>query len=174
MDDEEARGEAPLHTSQSSEARLGRLTGAVAVEQLSFLSFGRIGAGAREPRLDEDFVPPSSGLAPRRCRRSWYPPFAKNAKDGAPTVLTASAKSKPGPPATLPGQESLAEHSLLANHRKWKTNTITEKKAIRYAATQPNLRHSRLDFGHHAQQAYPASRAFGPRIKTCNHVGQAE
>jgi len=32
------------------------------VEQLSFLSFGRIGAGAREPRLDEDFVPPSSGL----------------------------------------------------------------------------------------------------------------
>src|SRR5580698_3868797 len=101
MDDEEARGEAPLHTSQSSEARLGRLTGAVALEQLSFLSFGRIGAGAREPRLDEDFVPQSSGLAPRRCRRSWYPPFAKNAKDGAPTVLTASAKSKPGPPAEL-------------------------------------------------------------------------
>lgn len=63
---------------------------------------------------------------------------------------------------------------ICHHHRKWKTNTITEKKAIRYATTQPNLRHSRLDFGHHAQQAYPASRAFGPRIKTCNQVGQAE
>jgi hypothetical protein len=64
--------------------------------------------------------------------------------------------------------------SHCRHHRKSKTNTITEKKAIRYAATQPNLRHSRLDFGHHAQQAYPASRAFGPRTKTCNQVGQAE
>jgi hypothetical protein len=60
------------------------------------------------------------------------------------------------------------------HHRKWKTKAITEKKAIRYASTQPNLRHSRFDLGHHAQQAYPASRAFGAKTKTCNHVGQAE
>jgi len=37
MDDEEARGEAPVHASQSSEARLSQRTGAVAVEHLSFL-----------------------------------------------------------------------------------------------------------------------------------------
>jgi hypothetical protein len=78
----------------------------------------------------------------------------------------------PGTKRHTPG--NAADLGLRRYHRKWKTNTITEKKAIRYAATQPNLRHSRLDFGHHAQQAYPASRAFGPRIKTCNQVGQAE
>lgn len=64
--------------------------------------------------------------------------------------------------------------TVCRHHWKWKTKTITEKKAIRYATTQPNLRHSRLDFGHHAQHAYPASRAFGAKINTCNHVGQAE
>jgi hypothetical protein len=116
--------------------------------------------------------------------QGWSVPTPPDAAGGALLTLPDSAQ-QPGSEgqnltphrariSTLPGQESLAEHSLLANHRKWKTNTITEKKAIRYAATQPNLRHSRLDFGHHAQQAYPASRAFGPRIKTCNHVGQAE
>jgi REP element-mobilizing transposase RayT len=40
MDDEEARGEAPVHASESSETRLGRRTGGVAMEQLSILSFG--------------------------------------------------------------------------------------------------------------------------------------
>ena len=48
VDDEEARGEAQVYASQSSEAGLGRRTGGVAVEQLSFLSFGRSRAGARE------------------------------------------------------------------------------------------------------------------------------
>ncbi|MGA2375896.1 MAG: transposase, partial [Candidatus Sulfotelmatobacter sp.] len=48
MDDEEARGEAPLHASQSGEARLGRRTRAVALEQLSFLSLGRSRTGAGE------------------------------------------------------------------------------------------------------------------------------
>ncbi len=32
--------------------------------------------------------------------RSWFPLFAKSAKNGAPTVFLASARSKPGPPAT--------------------------------------------------------------------------
>jgi hypothetical protein len=77
----------------------------------------------------------------------------------------------PGPSTAHPAMPPI---TVGRHHRKWKTNTITEKKAIRYATTQPNLPHSRLDFGRHAQQAYPASRAFGPRIKTCNQVGQAE
>ena len=62
----------------------------------------------------------------------------------------------------------------LLNHPKWKTNLITKKKTTRYAITKPNLFHSRLDFGHHAQHAYPASRAFGATIKTCIHPGQSE
>ena len=48
MDDEEARGEAPLYPSQSSEARIGRRAGTVAVEQLSFLPLGRSWTGAGE------------------------------------------------------------------------------------------------------------------------------
>jgi hypothetical protein len=60
------------------------------------------------------------------------------------------------------------------HHQKWKTNLITKKKTTRYAATKPNRFHSRLDLGHHAQNEYAASRAFGATIKTCNHVGQAE
>jgi hypothetical protein len=63
---------------------------------------------------------------------------------------------------------------LPRRHRKWKTNLIAKKKTTRYAITKPNLFHSRLDSGHHAQQAYPASRAFGATIKTCNHPGQSE
>ena len=84
MDDEEARGEAQVHASQSSEARLGRRTGGVAVEQLSFLSSGRSRAGASERRLDEDFVPESGGVASqlqtfvvpalrKRTRRTGHP-----------------------------------------------------------------------------------------------------
>ena len=80
------------------------------------------------------------------------------------------------PPTTPDGSHRLAGPpiTICCHHRKWKTKAITEKKAIRYARTQPNLRHSRLDFGHHAQEAYPARRAFGPKTKTCNQVGQAE
>jgi hypothetical protein len=70
--------------------------------------------------------------------------------------------------------QTAPKSGLRCHHPKWKTKIITEKKAIRYASTQPNLRHSRFDLGHHAQQAYPASRAFGAITKTCNHVGQAE
>jgi hypothetical protein len=77
-------------------------------------------------------------------------------------------------PGTGATTDSRVPITVCRHHQKWKTNTITEKKAIKYASTQPNLRHSRLDVGHHAQQAYPASRAFGATIKTCNHVGQAE
>jgi hypothetical protein len=59
------------------------------------------------------------------------------------------------------------------HHPKWKTKIITEKKTIRYATTHPNLRHSRFDFGHHAQNAYPASRAFGTMINIWSQVGHA-
>jgi len=31
--------------------------------------------------------------------RSWFPPFANCAKDGAPSVLMVPTKSEPGPPA---------------------------------------------------------------------------
>lgn len=47
-DDEEARGEAPVYTSQSSEAGMVGAPEAVAVEQLSFLSFGGSRAGEGE------------------------------------------------------------------------------------------------------------------------------
>jgi hypothetical protein len=71
-------------------------------------------------------------------------------------------------------REGHPKSGLRCHHPKWKTKTITEKKAIRYASTQPNLRHSRFDLGHHAQKAYPASRAFGTMINIWSHVGQAE
>jgi hypothetical protein len=48
MDDAQARGEAEVYASQSGQEGLGRRTGAVAVEQLSFLSFGRTRAGESE------------------------------------------------------------------------------------------------------------------------------
>jgi hypothetical protein len=60
------------------------------------------------------------------------------------------------------------------NHWKWKTKTITKRKTTKYAHTKPNLRHPRLDFGHHAQHANAASKAFGIQIRVCNHVGHSE
>ena len=48
MDDEEARGKAQVYASQSTEARPGRCTGGMALEQLSFLSSGRSRAGEGE------------------------------------------------------------------------------------------------------------------------------
>ena len=42
------RGEASVYASESREARFGRRTGAMAVEQLSLLSSGRSRAGASE------------------------------------------------------------------------------------------------------------------------------
>ena len=59
------------------------------------------------------------------------------------------------------------------HHPRWKTNIITEKKTTRYAITQPNRFHSRFDFGHHAQNAYPASSAFGTMINICSHAGHS-
>jgi hypothetical protein len=35
----------------------------------------------------------------RRYKHLWFPPFANNAKDGAPAVLVVSARSKTGPPS---------------------------------------------------------------------------
>jgi hypothetical protein len=41
----------------------------------------------------------------RRCGRSWFPPFAKNAKDGAPSVGMARTNiAKGGPPAQSVGK----------------------------------------------------------------------
>lgn len=61
----------------------------------------------------------------------------------------------------------------MRHHPRWKTKIITEKKTIRYAITQPKRFHSRFDFGHHAQNAYPASRAFGTMTNICSQIGQA-
>ncbi len=58
-------------------------------------------------------------------------------------------------------------------HPKWNTKIITEKKAIRYAITQPKRFHSRFDFGHHIQQAYPANSAFGTMTNIWSQVGHA-
>ena len=94
---------------------------------------------------------------------------------GAPAHLWAGQILGPGPPArdwisALPRTQACtagpATHSKAAlrgaarccNQPKWKTKIITEKKAIRYAITQPNRFHSRFDLGHHAQNAYPASQ----------------
>jgi len=41
----------------------------------------------------------SEAFARGHYRRPWYPPFAKNAKDGAPTLLALSAAQKLGHPA---------------------------------------------------------------------------
>jgi hypothetical protein len=46
-------------------------------------------------------------------------------------------------------------------------------KSASAATTQPNLRHSRFDLGHHAQNAYPASRAFGTMINIWSQIGHA-
>jgi len=40
----------------------------------------------------------------RHCRRSWFPPFAQNAKDGAPTLLLMDAKSRCPPLRFRSGQ----------------------------------------------------------------------
>jgi hypothetical protein len=69
--------------------------------------------------------------------------------------------------------DSTRPRATSLHHPKWKTKIITEKKVIRYAITQPKRFHSRFDFGHHAQHAYPASRAFGTMINICSHVGQS-
>src|SRR5580698_4481660 len=113
MDDEEARGEAPLHTSQSSEARLGRLTGAVALEQLSFLSFGRIGAGAREPRLDEDFLPGSGSVASQL--QAFVASALRKEREGTGTHFCGWCQQDQDeePRATPPGTAGLARLSLL-------------------------------------------------------------
>jgi hypothetical protein len=93
---------------------------------------------------------------------------------------TAGAQAPNGVPAAKKTPDRSPRRSKATpgevasrHHPKWKTKTITEKKAIKYATTQPNLRHSRFDLGHHAQNAYPASRAFGTMINICSHVGHA-
>jgi REP element-mobilizing transposase RayT len=53
---QEAGGEAALHASQSREARPGRVTRAVALEQLPSLSAGRARASTSERRMGRDFV----------------------------------------------------------------------------------------------------------------------
>ena len=70
-------------------------------------------------------------------------------------------------------QEAAPKSGLCCHHPKWNTKIITEKKTIKYAITQPKRFHSRFDLGHHAQNAYPASRAFGTMINIWSQVGHA-
>jgi hypothetical protein len=63
------------------------------VEQLSFLLLDEAGP----VRVNEGWGKISfhNGVARlRRCKRSWYPPFAKSTKDGAPFALVMPARSK--------------------------------------------------------------------------------
>jgi len=83
VDDEEAGGEVEVHASQSSEAGTGRIARAVGLEQLSFLSFGRGRASARERRLGEDFISWSGGVA-SQMQTVVVPALAKNARAGHP------------------------------------------------------------------------------------------
>ncbi len=93
--DEEARGEAEVYASQSREARLGRRTGGVAVEQLSFLSSGRSQAGQAERRLDEDFVPESGGVASQL--QAFVVPALRKVREGRGTHCAGGGrKVKPG------------------------------------------------------------------------------
>ena len=79
---------------QSGETRIGGSCGAVALEQLSFLSSGREWAGASEPGLGRDFVSESSRIN-RHCGHSWYPPLRTDREGtGAPTRLVRPRRSK--------------------------------------------------------------------------------
>ena len=100
VDDEEARGKAPVYASQSSEARLGQSTGAVAVEQLPFLPSRRGWTGAGERGLDEDFVSESGGLAsPLQAFVVPAPSQKKREGTGHPLCRLRQRNQKPGPPA---------------------------------------------------------------------------
>jgi len=56
LDDQEADREAPVHASQSSQARTGHFARTVALEQLPLLLAGRTRTRARQRRLGKDFV----------------------------------------------------------------------------------------------------------------------
>ena len=99
VDHEEARAEAAVYASQSGEAETGGVTGAVALEQLSVLWSRRSRPGAREFRVDGDFLATSGGVGCPAAIVRGSRPFAKNAKDRAPPVLLMPASSKAGPPA---------------------------------------------------------------------------
>ena len=73
--------------------------------------------------------------------------------------------------ARLPRQ--LVETRRPNVHPRWKTKNMIKKKLTRYAITQPNRFHSGFDLGHHAQNVYPASRAFGTMTNICSHVGHS-
>jgi hypothetical protein len=77
---------------------------------------------------------------------------------------------------TLEGREKLhgrPKGAACRHHPRWKTNIMTKKKLTSYAITQPNRFHSRFDFGHHAQNVYPASREFGTMTNICSHAGHS-
>ena len=88
----------------------------MALEQLSFLFSGRGWAGEGECRLDGDFVSGSSCIKPS-LQALWRPPFAQNAKDGAPTRLVMPARSKAW--ATRPTHYTLGPMILAGEGATW-------------------------------------------------------
>src|SRR5262249_12023398 len=77
LDRQEAHREAAIHAPQSSQARIGRLTRTVALEQLSILLAGRTRTGARQRRLGKDFVYASGGVKNLLCRLHRFPPLQR-------------------------------------------------------------------------------------------------
>ena len=85
-DHEEARGEVTLYASQSGEARVGRIAGTMALEQLPVLSSRGERCGADQRRLGQNFVSGSGRLKPS-LPASVVPAPAKIAGAGHPFFI---------------------------------------------------------------------------------------
>src|SRR5450631_3432458 len=104
MDDEKTRRETALHASQSRETWIGRVAGAMAMEQLSALFARRRRSRASECGMGKDIVPGSRRIKvepknPRGRQHRARP--CKKRKSGAPTVLMMPARPKARAPAKL-------------------------------------------------------------------------
>jgi hypothetical protein len=74
-----------IHASESSETRIGGVSGVMALEQLSILSSGRSWACERKRRLGRNFVSGRGGLRSKSLAvGSIVPALAKNARTGHP------------------------------------------------------------------------------------------